>query len=112
MWHEGISVENKITDNTNTYILSVEDLWFDDVYVFGALIATDVNNSENTKETTFEYNTDIGDLLLHSYSKPGWITGSCYEVEPDAVFTDYKNIRVVADFIEFVAENFKEKSIA
>ena len=108
---EKISVENKITDNIHAYILSTEDLRLDDVYILGTLVATDKNNSENVKKTTFEYNTDVGDLLLHSYSESGWITGSCYEVEPDAVFTDYSNIRIVADFIEFAAENFAKSIV-
>lgn len=104
-------LSSMITDNVTNdmYKLSIENLQLDDVYVLGTLIATDVHNPDNKKETSFEYNTDVGDLLLHSYSKPGWITGSSYEIPADEIFTDYNNVRIVADFIEISSENFKDK---
>lgn len=94
-----------------TYELSAESLELDSDYVTGALIATDITDSANKKAVSFEYNVEVGDLILHQYSKPGWMTGSSYEIETDPVFTDSGNIITIADFIENEAETFRDREL-
>lgn len=94
-----------------TYELSAESLELDSDYVTGVLIAADVNDSTNKKAVGFEYNVEVGDLILHQYSKPGWLSGSSYEIEPDPVFTDSGNIKTIADFIENEAETFRDSEL-
>lgn len=97
--------------NEKTYELSAESLELDSDYVTGVLIATDINDSHNKKTVGFEYNVEVGDLILHQYSKPGWMTGSSYEIETDPVFTDSGNIKTIADFIENESETFKDNEL-
>lgn len=94
-----------------TYELSAESLELDSDYVTGALIATDITDSANKKAVSFEYNVEVGDLILHQYSKPGWMTGSSYEIETDPVFTDSGNIITIAAFIENEAETFRDREL-
>lgn len=94
-----------------TYELSAESLELDSDYVTGVLIATDVNDRDNKKTVGFEYNVEAGDIILHQYSKPGWMTGSSYEIDPDPVFTKSENISTISDFIEDEAETFKDTEL-
>lgn len=104
-------IKTTITDDLHTYTLSSEYLELDSEYVIGTVIATDVNDSANSKSVGFEYDTEVGYLALRKYSEPSWISGSCYEIEPDNIFTDERNIGTVADFIENESENFKKHEL-